>query len=128
MRRVTGVWTWKTDNFSLLQPRDCNFKSAVNISNEHFLCFQNYLQKPNFLFAINSLPDDKILDIIKLKAFADDKINVGQMMISVYDRVQNIVEKGQNADNQHFLHFPEHFQYLGFFLGVNKSQDCVVKS
>ena len=32
MRRVTGVWTWKTDNFPLLQLSNGNFESAVNIS------------------------------------------------------------------------------------------------
>ena len=41
-------------------------------------------------FLLNSLPNDKILDVMKLKAFADDKIDVAQMMISVLDRLQNI--------------------------------------
>ena len=41
----------------------------------------------------NSLPNDKILDLTKLKVFADNKINVAQMMISVTDRVENIVEQ-----------------------------------
>ena len=35
----------------------------------------------------NSLPNDKILDMTKLKVFADNKINVTQMMISVFDRL-----------------------------------------
>ena len=39
------------------------------------------------------LPNDKILDYIKLKAFADNKTNVNQVMISVFGRVENIVEK-----------------------------------
>ena len=59
---------------------------------------------------INSLPNDKILDVIKLKAFADDKINVAQMMIPVFDRVENIVGKGEHAVYQHFLLFPQCFQ------------------
>ena len=45
-------------------------------------------QKP---WMINPLPNHKILDVTKLKAFVDDKINVAQMMISVFDRVENIV-------------------------------------
>ena len=53
----------------------------------------------------NSLPNDKILDMTKLKAFADDRINEAQMMISVFDGVENIVGKGENAGNQHFLPF-----------------------
>ena len=55
------------------------------------------------------VPNDKILDVTKLKAFADDKINVAQMMISVVHRVENMVGKG-------------------FFLWVIKSWVCVVKN
>ena len=32
------------------------------------------------------------------------------MMISVIDRVENIVGKGENADYQHFLLLPQCFQ------------------
>ena len=49
------------------------------------------------------------------------------MMISVFDRIENIVGKGENADYQHFLLFPQCFQKASF-LGVVKSRDCVVKS
>ena len=76
---------------------------------------------------VNSLPNDKILDMTKLRAFAGDKINVAQMMIFVFDRVENIVGKGENAGYQHFLLFPTMFS-KGFFLGVVKSRDCEVKS
>ena len=58
----------------------------------------------------NSLPNDKILDETKLKAFADDRMNEAQMMISVFDRVENIVGKGENAGYQHFLLSPQCFQ------------------
>ena len=47
--------------------------------------------------SVNSLPNDKILDPIKLKAFADDKLNVARMMISVLHTVENTVGKGENA-------------------------------
>ena len=53
----------------------------------------------------NSLPNDKILALIKLKAVADDKFNVAVH----YDRVENIVGKGENAGYQHFLLFPQSF-------------------
>ena len=56
--------------------------------------------------ALNSLPNNKNLDMTKLKAFEDHKIDVVQMMISVFDRVENIVEKGENASYQHFVFFP----------------------
>ena len=58
----------------------------------------------------NSLPNNKILDVTKLRAIAGDKINVAQMMISVFDRVANIVGKGENAGYQHFLLFPQCFR------------------
>ena len=32
------------------------------------------------------------------------------MMISLYDRVENIVGKGENSGYQHFLLFPQCFQ------------------
>ena len=32
------------------------------------------------------------------------------MLISLFDRVENIVGKGENAGYQHFLLFPECFQ------------------
>ena len=47
-----------------------------------------------FVVVINPLPNGKILDRTKFKAFADDKINVAEMMISLSD---NIVVKGENA-------------------------------
>ena len=42
----------------------------------------------------------------KLKAFADDKLNVTKMIISVFDRVENIVGKGEIActNNSSFSH------------------------
>ena len=53
---------------------------------------------------------------MKLKAFADVKLNVAEMMISLFYRVKNIVGKRKNAGNQHFLLFSQCF-YKAFFLG-----------
>ena len=58
----------------------------------------------------NSLPNNEILESIKLKAFAGNKINMAKMMISVFDKIENIVGKGKNAVYQHFLLFPQCFQ------------------
>ena len=60
--------------------------------------------------SFNPLPDDKILDMTKLKAYADDKLNIVKMMISLFNKVENTVEKGENAGCQHFLLFPQCFQ------------------
>ena len=53
-----------------------------------------------------SVPNNKILDWSKLKAFAEDKISVNEKLKFGFGRVKNIVGKGENADYQHFLLFP----------------------
>ena len=53
-----------------------------------------------------TLPNDKILDMSKFKAFADDTLNVYQILKFSLGRVENIVGKGENAGYQHFLLFP----------------------
>ena len=63
---------------------------------------------------INSLPNDNTYDSSKLKAFTDDKINVGENLKFVLGRVENIVGKGDNAGYQHFLLFPQFFQKPSF--------------
>ena len=45
----------------------------------------------------------------KWKAFADDKLKAAEMKISLFDRVENTVGKGENAGYQHFLLFPQYF-------------------
>ena len=44
-----------------------------------------------------SIPNDKILDLSDLKAFADKKINVTEKLKFVLGRVEDIVGKGENA-------------------------------
>ena len=65
---------------------------------------------------MNSLPDYKIFDWSKLKAFADDKnlINGIQKVEFVLGRVENIVGKGENVGYQHFLLFSQCFQKASF--------------
>ena len=63
---------------------------------------------------INSLPNDTFLDLSKLKAFADNKINVKQKLKFVLGSLENILDKGENADYQHFLLFPQCFQRASF--------------
>ena len=66
---------------------------------------------------LNSLPNDKSLDKSSLKAFADNKINVNEKLKFVFGRVENIVGKGENAGNQHFIVFLQCFQKSFFFQG-----------
>ena len=56
---------------------------------------------------VNTLPKDEILDQSKLKAFADDKINVLKELKFVLERVENIVGNGENACFQQFFPYPQ---------------------
>ena len=58
----------------------------------------------------NPLPDDEILGLPKLKAFADDKLKVTTKFNVVFHRIENIAGKEENAGFQHFLLFPQCFQ------------------
>ena len=60
--------------------------------------------------SLDSLPNDKMLDWSILKAFAEDKLNVTKELTFVLEKEENIVGKGENAGNQHFLLFLQCFQ------------------
>ena len=45
------------------------------------------------VLSFHPFPHDTILDQAKLKAFADDKLNVTKMIISVFDKVKTLWEK-----------------------------------
>ena len=51
--------------------------------------------------SFNPLPDNKILGLSKLKALADDKLNVTRNVKVVFHRIENIEEKEENAGYQH---------------------------
>ena len=74
----------------------------------------------------NSLPNDKFLEVTKLKAFADDKLDVAKMTISVFERGGN-TGKRRECCLPAFSPFPTVFS-KAFFCRVVKSWDCVVKS
>ena len=68
--------------------------------------------RSNFKFRINPSQNDKFFNRTKLRAFADGKLNFAVIMISLFDRVENSVGKGENAGFQHFLLFPKCFPKL----------------
>ena len=70
------------------------------------------VQKLSHLF--NSLPNNKFLDRSKFKAFADENINVTQILKFVLGWVEKVVGKGENDGYQHFLLFPQCFQKPSF--------------
>ena len=63
----------------------------------------------NSILLFIPLPNDKILNVTKLKAFAENKLNISKLTISLFDRVENTVGKGENAGHKHFLLFPQCF-------------------
>ena len=81
--------------FSLLFPLYCLLITRQN--NSRLVQIQSNRRQ-----LINPFPHDKILDQTTLKAFADDKLNVTKMVISVFDRVENIVGKGEIACTSNF--------------------------
>ena len=103
---------------------------------EQFLLFPQCFQKACFPEAskgvilwewVNSLPNDKIIDWSKFKAFADDKLITTQKLKDVHGRVENIVGKSRKCWVPAFS--PFHTMFSKTFLSRDvKSQDCVVKS
>ena len=78
------------------------FKVQFSIENHCRLCI---VCRDIFyeICSVTSLPNDKILDLTKLKAFADDNLNIAKMTVYLLDRVENTLGKGENAVYQHFL-------------------------
>ena len=75
--------------------------------------------------SFNTLPNHKIINMTKLKAFPNDKSDVAIMKITLLDWVENTVEKGENAGYQHFLLFPVFSKAI--LLRVVKSRNSAVK-
>ena len=63
---------------------------------------------------VNSLTNNNLLDQTKFKAFAENNSNITKLIISLFDRVENIMGKGENAALQHFLLFLQCFQKASF--------------
>ena len=84
--------------------------------------------KPRVLWGhfFNPFPDDKIVTLSNLKAFADDKFHVTQNIEFVFHGMENIVGKGGNAGNQLFLIFPQCFEKSLFPQKRLNSRQCLV--
>ena len=64
----------------------------VEINDNHTSHRKN-IQEVCMMLGLDSLSNDNILDLSKLKAFADDTINVTQKLKFTFGRVENIVGK-----------------------------------
>ena len=73
---------------------------------------------------VNFLPNDKILALSKLKVFADNKINVNQKLRFNLGQAENMLEKGENSGQQHFLLLPQCFQRLFLSSSLSKWALC----
>ena len=67
------------------------------------------------VFFVNSLSNDKFLDVIKLKAFADDKLNVAKMTIFLFDRAEKHGRKREMLVTSIFSFYPQCFPKLSCF-------------
>ena len=85
------------------------FEKTNNFGKSKKCCLQAFKKLITGHRVFNSLPNDKILDWSKLSAYADDNMKVTEKLKFVLVRVENIVEKGENAGYQHFLFFPRCF-------------------
>ena len=75
-------------------------RGSINtLSNKHFEDSEHY--------SLNSLPNDKILDVTNLKAFADDKLQVAKMTIFLFDRVDKSCRNESNSPPPFPALFPE---------------------
>ena len=75
------------------------------------------------MLLFNPFSNVKVLNLTKLKAFADDIFNVTKMIISVFDRVEKIVGKGEIALTSNFSFFPQCFLKASF---SNPSKGVIV--
>ena len=78
-----------------------------------------------FCRCINSLPSNKILDLSKFKAFADDKMNETQKLKFAFETVESLWEKEKIMVTSIFS-FSTMFS-KGYILRVVESRNCAVK-
>ena len=76
---------------------------------------------------LNSLPNNKILDWPKFKAFGDDKLNAVAKIENSFGKDRKHGGKRRKCWCPAFFLILLCFQKASFF-GVVKSRDCVVKS
>ena len=90
--KVAKGWETLWEKEKLLVMSNFSFSYSV------FKIYTADTKKAGFVWErVNPFPNDKILDITKLKAFADKKLNIDKMIISLLDRVENTEGKGENA-------------------------------
>ena len=110
---LQGLSLWKSLKFVVWELEGC--QTLLKWLNKyHWLKRKHSGQKAKMMvtsiFSLTLYQTTKSSDQSKLKALADDKINVTQKLKFVSGRVENILGKGENAGYQHFLLLPKCFQ------------------
>ena len=105
--RIVSAWVSYISIIEIVLNTYSTFKWLIFI-------LYNRAKSLHFLYIrIYPLPNVKMLDLSKLVALADDKVECDKKKIEICDRKgKNIVGKGENAGHQHFLLFPQCFQKL----------------
>ena len=103
LRKLHPVITLQTNSFSFISGKE-NLSMLVKLC---LIVYEPCSAKPG----LNPSLNDKTLDRTELK---DEKLKFAKMTISIIDTVENTVEKGENAGNQHFLLFPQCFPKPSF--------------
>ena len=78
------------------------------------MVFNIQLRMVDSKYRLSSFLNDNFFNWAKFKAVADYKLNVTEIMISVFVRVENIVGNGKNAGYQYFLLFSQCVQKASF--------------
>ena len=88
-------------------------QSKILSSGSGLMHLQKVRGRLTWMATFISFLNKKVLDWSKLKAFADDRINVNEKLKFGLRRVENIVGI-ENAGYQHFLLFLQCFQKVSF--------------
>ena len=79
---------------------------AMTVINPRKECWPSWGSNQRRVLKCATLPAElKMLDLTKLKAFADDKFSLAKMTISLFDRVENTAGKEENDGFQNFVPF-----------------------
>ena len=109
-----------------------NYAPFYHLSSTHMWCSCLLCCKKNWtVLSLNNLNSDKWqnfgLDQIKSICRQQNKCcSYVLIFFFFFDRIENIVGKGENADYQYFLLFPQCFS-KGFLVLVVKTRNCLVK-
>ena len=104
VNNISSILTRQKSTFEPLLR--CHLQNRSSSKFSHFVKDLKLRQTGCLLYLYNSSSRHTFSALPKLRAFADDKFVVTQNMKFAIYRVENIVEKGENAGYQHFLLFP----------------------